>query len=347
MAEILLSDLGEKRIIREVITPICGTFEPGIGVGDDAALIDIPPGTSLLLSTDKIPEDLIALQLGLMTPFDHGRYLAQVNISDIAAMGGTPLGLVATFALPNDFSLDYLRFFIEGLVSGCAEHGVSVIGGDLGWGTAPCFSATVIGYVEKEHALTRSGSSVGDSVFVSGQLGGFGAALAYFSVARERGLSLGKDAESFLIEKLVRPRPRVEIGQMLSASGICTSCMDITDGVGQSIRELSQASGLAFRILESQLPINSVLIEIAEFLEADVAHMVFGIGLDLELLGTVRNEFEDLPTSLKKEISIIGTVEESDENILIKKNGESAQIPKLGWQHFSSDALSLVKEMYR
>ena len=342
----VLSDYGEKRIIKEIIAPICGEFDAGIGIGDDAALIDIPPGTSILVSTDKIPEDLIAMQLKLLSPFDHGRYLAQVNISDIAAMGGIPIGLVATFALPNDFSIDYLKLFLEGLTVGCSEHGIQVLGGDLGWGSAPCFSATALGYVEKKNVLRRNKASAGDAVFVSGEVGGFGSALAYFATAKKKGLSLSESDEKYFLEKLTRPQARVSLGKLLGESGVCSSCMDITDGVGQSIRELSEASNLNFEISSHLLPVHPATKIISEFLGVDDAQVIFGIGLDLQLIGTIKGSAKNLPSELKNQIQIIGIVREEGENSLCLEDGEIVPIPHLGWQHFLTDAMSQIKSLY-
>ena len=135
----IVSDWGEKRIIREIIGPICNSPAIEIEVGDDAAVLNFPAGQQIVISCDKIPEDLLALQLGLMDPFSHGRYLATVNLSDIAAMGGQPLGLLCTLAIPDTFELEYLRAFVEGFAAGGAEWSTPVVGGDTGWASSVCF----------------------------------------------------------------------------------------------------------------------------------------------------------------------------------------------------------------
>jgi thiamine-monophosphate kinase len=211
----IVADLGEKRIIREIIRPACQNQAVDVGVGDDAAIIAFPPNRRLVISTDKIPEDLLAIQLGIMDAFHHGRYLATVNISDIAAMGAEPLGLLCTLALPNTFEVGYLKEFINGFVAGGAEWNVPVVGGDTGWGSSVCVSATAFGCIESGNALLRSGAQVGDRIFVSDDIGGFGAALAYFVVAKSRGLQLSQDEEHWLRDKLIRPIARVDVGRAL------------------------------------------------------------------------------------------------------------------------------------
>jgi thiamine-monophosphate kinase len=278
-----------------------------------------------------------------MDAFHHGRYLATVNISDIAAMGGIPSGLLVTLALPEDFSLAYLSEMYDGLVSGCSEWGIGVIGGDLGWGSAPCFSATSVGRVESGHALTRTGASDGDLIFVSGAIGGFNTALLYFIVAKPRGMTLSSDHEEYLRTKLIRPRARVDVGRWLVESRRCTSCQDITDGVGRTLFELSTASQVGLEIDERDLPLHPATHLVAKFLELDTPEIVFGIGLDLELAGTLR------PTGASHQgdpVHIIGKVTQATARVLRRSDGSAAQLPEGGWQHFVGAAMDLVRKRF-
>lgn len=338
-------DFGEKRIIAEIIRPMCEAAgsPPDIGIGDDSAMLTIPPGKSLLVSTDKIPEDLLAIQLGLMDAYHHGRYLATVNISDIAAMGGQPAGLLVTLALPEDFTVEYLSELYRGIIAGCGEWGISVIGGDLGWGSVPCMSATVMGFINPAQALKRTGADVDDKVFVTGVIGGFNTALLYFIVAKPRGLTLEAADENFLKGKLIHPIAQVRKGQLLAASGMCTSCMDITDGVARTLFELSACSKRGLLIEEEMLPIHRATIQVAKFLGMEPRDIVFGIGLDLELMGTIRCNKAEIPASLANEITIIGTVTETKDNRVRSAEGTVHPIPERGWQHFVGKAMDMVK----
>ena len=341
--ELTLADLGEKRIIREIIRPACRSDSINVGVGDDAAVVSFPSDRRLVISTDKIPEDLLAIQLGLMDAFHHGRYLATVNISDIAAMGGQPLGLLCTLALPESFKVEYLRSFIAGFVAGGAEWDTPVVGGDTGWGSSVCVSATAFGSIELNNALVRTGATVGDLIFVSGNVGGFGTALAYFIVARSRGLRLSESEESWLRERLIRPIARVDVGRALLASSICTSCIDITDGVGQSLREIAEASRVCLQVDADAIPVHPVTLKVADFLGCGVETIVFGIGLDLELLGTVRaKQSLTMPHGLQ----YFGTVVEGDPGVIINYGDRKGTLPVAGWQHFKGAAMDLVRHMY-
>lgn len=336
-----VSELGEKRIIRDLVKPIFRYSRAAAGVGDDAAVLSFPAGEQLVISTDKIPEDLLSIQLGLMNARDHGRYLAMVNISDIAAMGAKPLGLLCTVAIPNNFDLQYLEEFFAGFGEGGEEWNVPVVGGDTGWGSAVCMSASAFGSIEPGLALLRSGADVGDTIFVSGLIGGFGTALAYFVVAKQHGMRVDADSELWLKRRLIRPEARVATGRMLALSRQCTSCMDITDGVGQSLRELSEASNARLNISVKDLPLHPSTFAVAEFLGRPVEHLVFGIGLDLELVGSYKRG-----KSLPSELHPIGLVVPGSPGVFLTDNGIYKELNVPGWQHFAGSAMEIARNIY-
>jgi thiamine-monophosphate kinase len=337
-----LSDLGEKRIIREIIRPLTKSANVNIGVGDDAAIVDFPAGQQLVISCDKIPEDLLAIQLGLMDAFHHGRYLATVNISDVASMGAEPLGLLCTLALPSNFDVGYLELFMKGFVSGGAEWGVPIVGGDTGWGSVICVSATAYGSIMPGQALLRTGAKIGDKIFISGHVGTFGTALAYFVVARNRGFRINDDEENWLRDRLTRPTARVEVGRALSASGICTSCIDVTDGVGESLIEIAEASQAKLLINVASLPIHPITQKVANFLKCSATKIIFGLGLDLELLGTI--QYKNIP--LVTNLHIIGDVVEGGPGVVLDYGDRLEELLVGGWQHFKGSAMDFIHLMY-
>lgn len=338
-----VADVGEKRLIRELIAPRAGVPVRGVGVGDDAAVVEIPPGEDLVVSTDKIPEDLLALRFGLMDATEHGRYLAEVNLSDIGAMGARPAGLLLTLALPNDFPLAYVDEFMSGFAERGMSCGAPVVGGDTGWASVPMFSATALGTVAKGKALLRSGARPGDLLAVSGEIGGFGAALAYFATADARERSLPAEDERRLRERLVTPHARIDLGGELLASGSCSACMDVTDGLRQSLVELGAASNVAFAVSAEDLPIAPVARRVADLLGVDVMELVFGIGLELELLTTVRPGPNGLPPALSSSLYVFGRAVSGPSSFLEGRNGERLPIPGTGWQHFGAAALDRVR----
>ena len=254
------------------------------------------------------------------------------------------MGLTVTLGLPNDFPVDYLKQFYHGLVAGCGEWDISVIGGDTGWASAASFSASAVGHVRPEEVLTRSTAKVGDSIFVTGPVGVFGTALAYFIVAKPAGFRVSEEEESFLKKKLVHPVAQVTKGRRLARSGICTSCMDITDGLASSLFELASCSEIGFSLDRSLLPIHSTTLSVAEFLDISPLDIVFGVGLDLELLGTLACRANSIPTELLDDLHIVGTAIEERVITIETEDGKEIPVPDVGWQHFSGAAIDMVRD---
>ena len=210
-----LTALGEKGIIRDLIRPLFAVDSLEVGLGDDAAVLKVADNLSIVLTIDKIPPQLVAQTLGVMTDRDVGRYLVVANLSDLAAMGACPIALLLSICLPIDFTKERLKAFLEGFAEASREFSVPVAGGDTAGGAATAFVAAAVGRIEPGTALRRSTAQVGDVIFATGRPGSFGTALAYFLVAKPRGEYLPPEDEAFLVEKLCHPTPRLEQGKLL------------------------------------------------------------------------------------------------------------------------------------
>ena len=335
-----IGDVGEKRLLREYVWPYLKKYGDDYLIGDDAAIFDIEDGKQIVVSTDKIPEDLLSKQFDLISPWQHGRYLAQVNISDIAAMGGRPLALLATLGLPANWLVSEFAEFIRGIADGAAESGARLIGGDLGWAPSASLSATAIGEIPRNSALVRSGAKIGDKVFLSGEVGSFSAALIYFGFDKGINCVLDDDEKEHLLRRLIMPTARVDIGLKLSEIDNCSSCMDITDGLKQSIVELSELSHVDVRIFADALPIHKATRKVACALGIDLWEMIFGIGLDLELIGTISGA---IPNDLDGDLTYIGDVHDGT-NCLVIENDVIA-LPGIGWQHLGNRAIDHIRKL--
>lgn len=341
-ADHTVSALGEKRLIGDVIRRYAGSPESGIGVGDDAAILTPPCGAAVVVSTDKIPEDLLALRFELMDARAHGRYLAEVNVSDLVAMSARPAGLLMNVAVPADYPLKSFTEFVEGFTEAAERLGAPLVGGDTSWASVPMFAATAIGWVDPAHALRRTGAKLGDRIAVTGTVGDFGAALAYFQ-ARHLGSTtrLPISREQVLLERLVRPRARTDLLPAIERSSGIRAGMDITDGLHQSVAEFAAASGLGAVISWGQLPISEASRAAVELIGASLEEVVFGIGLDLELLLAISPDAQ-IAEELRSEITIIGEFALEPHLRLRSVDGRLVPLPGRGWQHFSGDAESMV-----
>jgi thiamine-monophosphate kinase len=253
-----------------------------LGIGDDAALLQVPEGHDLVAAVDTIvsgrhfPEGTDARAIG-------HRALA-VNLSDLAAMGATPAWATLALTMPTAGAA-WLEGFAAGLLALAARHGVALVGGDTTCGPLTV-SIQLLGFAPHGTALRRAGASPGDLLVVTGSLGDAGAGLRLAQGAPATALSGGARGavdEPVLRELLRRfeyPTPRVEFG--LAARGLATAAMDLSDGLIGDLPKLAAASGLRARVDIEHLPLSPAL---RAFAAAELARdWALAAGDDYELL---------------------------------------------------------------
>lgn len=220
-------------------------FRPLAGPGsldllDDAALLEPPPGRHLVFTTDAmvagvhfLPDD----------PADTvGAKLLRVNLSDLAAMGATPLAYLMTVSAPRDTADAWFAAFAAGLARDQAQFGICLLGGDTTATPGPMtLSLTAIGHVAPGAALRRRGALDGDEVWVTGTIGD--GALGLLALQGRV-----PDADGWLANRYRLPEPRLG----LALHGIVSACMDVSDGLVQDLGHLCRAAGLG-AIIEAGL----------------------------------------------------------------------------------------------
>lgn len=239
--------MDEFRLIEQFFRRDSRSSEVVVGIGDDGAVVKADTDKNLVLVTDTLVEG-VHFPEGT-TPHDLGFKLLAVNLSDIAAMGATPRWFLLNLVLP-DANESWLEGFSTGLFSLATEFGVELIGGDTARGPL-CVSATVGGQVQSGTALRRNGAQAGDQVWVSGTLGD--AAIGLDLVHGVLGAS--DNDMGYLVGRLNRPKPRVELGLALGA--IATAGIDISDGLLADLGHILKESGtLGASIDTSCLPLS-------------------------------------------------------------------------------------------
>ena len=211
-----------------------------VGIGDDAALLQVPDAHGLVLCSDTLNEG-IHFPTGT-DPESIGWKSLAVNLSDLSAMGATPAWCLLNLCLPES-DARWLSRFTTGFFELAAAHNVALVGGDTTRGPLS-ISVTACGFVPDGLALKRSGAHVGDDIWVSGTLGD--AALAL------RRMLASESVPHTLLEALDRPEPQVALGKALRA--LATSCIDVSDGILQDLGHIATASGLAAQVNVDQLP---------------------------------------------------------------------------------------------
>lgn len=319
-----LGTLGERETIR-IIEKIIKS-DASIGPGDDCAAIDM--GSKYLLVTTDMMVTKAHIPKG-MAPYDIGWSIVAVNLSDIAAMGGTPLGVVTAIGITRGHPIEFIEQMVDGMNDCARRFNTSIVGGDTKEHDDLVLCGTALGDVEKSGILLRKGAQAGDLIAVSGALGRAGS--GFYSLKRGLGLKEAEDA-------LKRPWPRVKEGMALSKSGFVTSCMDISDGLSTSIFELSRNSGMTHEIDYARIP-KAKEVEMAFHDLERQKDLVLNFGDDFELLFTIKREAEEALSKLAQECScpftVIGKVTSGEENILID-NGKREKLENLGYEHFRS-----------
>lgn len=320
MAEFALIDLIRARcaIAREDVR---------LGIGDDAALLAVPAGQALAVSTDTLVEGIHFPKD--TAPFDIGWKALAVNLSDLAAMGAAPAWATLALTLPRA-DREWIVAFAEGFAALAREFKLALVGGDTTQGPLS-ITVTVHGFVPEPLALRRDAAKVGDAVFVTGTLGDAAAGLRLL----ESPAPAGSGPEQ-LIERLNRPTPRVVQGLLLR--GHAHACIDVSDGLAADLAHVCKASGVGAEIEVESLPASSAL-RAAFDAEARAALQLAG-GDDYELCFTAPAA---AAAALLDELERGGCVATRIGRIVAEPgvrvrdaHGNPFELPRAGWQHFSA-----------
>ncbi len=322
-----LKDMNERDII-STITGIFGAesidnvlFSPMVGPGeDDCAVIEIGEGRYLVSSTDMLHESTDFPKE--MTPWQMGWMSVAVNLSDIAAMGAKPIGIMMAMGLPPNTKLDFIKELAGGMDACARQHGTSIIGGDVDRHDELTIVGSALGLADAGYMVRRKGAQVGDVVCVTGELGAAGAALD--------ALLNRVEAYPYVMKKLYMPVPRIREGMALARTGCLTSMMDISDGLALSLHDIGAASGVGFCINSASIPVHRTVREMAGS-EAQLVEWSVYSGGDFELLFTIRAECVEKARKVAK-FTVIGEV--SADGITILQDDSTAVVETRGYQQF-------------
>jgi thiamine-monophosphate kinase len=221
-----------------------------LGVGDDGAVLECPPGSQLIAAIDSLVED-VHFPAG-SPPRSVGHRALAVNLSDLAAMGAQPAWALLALALPSADET-WLAQFSDGLDALARRHEVALVGGDTTGGKL-CVTVQVLGFVPRGAALTRSGAQAGDAVFVSGTPGDSAAGL----MLEQSRLTVADAAQAqWLLDRFRYPTPRVALG--IALRGLASACIDVSDGLLGDCGRLARASGCGVVLDYEALPVSEPL----------------------------------------------------------------------------------------
>jgi len=291
-----------------------GRHTPSViqGIGDDAAVITSQAGQWTVLTTDLLIEG-VHFDLRTATMADIGFRAATANLSDVAAMGGTPQHLLVALAIPRTGTSRHVHQLYRGMMAACRPHHVGLIGGDTSASSDVWFlSVTLIGVVPSRKALFRSGARIGDLLYVTGTIGDSLAGLRLLSEPpphakrHSHASALSTRHRQFLIGRHLRPTARVAEGQWLSTHRFATSGIDISDGLSGDLRHICEGSHVGADLHLGALPLSPACRAYAASRKLDPVDLALTGGEDYELLFTVsprqRPRLEQ--SALKQEFSL-------------------------------------------
>lgn len=300
-----------------------------LGIGDDCALVTVPPNCQLAVTTDTLVcgvhffDDISPRALG-------HRSLA-VNLSDLAAMGAEPAWVSVGLTLPNIDPL-WIEEFTEGMHEIAEYFNVQIIGGDTTQGP---LSITICakGTVPEGKALRRSGAKVGDWIFVTGPLGDAGLAIE----SRKRHLKIEPEHLKYVNKRFDFPTPRVAAGQFLR--GVASSAIDVSDGLLADLGHILDMSQVSAVVNVESIPTSDAMKSSLNFEQQ--LPFILNYGDDYELLFTVPDSKKGMLDLKLRQYDVnatcIGQIKSGDGQIELLYNKEKFDFKHTGFEHFSKE----------
>lgn len=316
---------GERALIRWLRERPSTSLRPSAspvveGIGDDAAVIAVRGGEKLLLSCDLLVEG-VHFERRYAGPRQLGWKAAAVNLSDIAAMGGRPIHLLVSLAVPPQLDMRWVRAFYSGMRRLADAHGVSIVGGDTSASPGPLFvDVTVVGSCRRP--VLRRGAKPGDAIVVSRTLGDSAAGLLALQSAT---------IDRVLMRRHLCPHPEIALGRALAARGIPSAMIDLSDGLSRDLRNLCEASRCGARVEAEALPISRAVRRLCARLSRDPLAMALHGGEDYGLLFAVpQRKIRELERF--GGLHRIGTIVRR--GYWLRERGGTRPLPDFSWTHF-------------
>jgi thiamine-monophosphate kinase len=340
----LIRDLGEQALLQKL-----QRFCPPAVVGDDAALMAVATGQSVVVTTD-ILVDGVHFSVGLATPgvyttspADVGWRAAIANLSDLAAMGASPLGITVGLGLPGDLPVSWVEQLYQGIADCLAQYNTPIVGGDVCRSTVLTVAIAAFGQVLPDQSILRSQAQPGDAILVTGVHGASRAGLELL-LNPDVGTELREGDRAQMIKAHQHPAARLDVLPILQEVYGLKSVnplpwrlagMDSSDGLADAVLQICRASGLGARLERAKIPMPSAF---EGWLSPEQAlnWALYG-GEDFELVLCLPSDLaETIKERLGDGAAIVGSIVTGDEVLLSQGNGQPDVILSFsqGFQHF-------------
>ena len=332
----MVRELGEFALLARLQQRLQPADAPSVvrGIGDDCAVLRPADGHDLLVTTDT-QEEGVHFRRDWSTPEDIGWRCLAVNVSDIAAMGGVPLGAVVALSLPETVAVTFVEAMYDGMNAMAEAYDCPIVGGNISKSAERLsVTITVLGSASRDGAVYRSSARAGDGIWVTGDLGAAKAGLeALIHPQTVAGLSTGA-----VLSRYRRPLPRLWESQFLRQHGAC-SLIDLSDGLSSDLTHVCEASGVGARLHAGRIPISDETRKVAGSLGLDPLTWALHGGEDFELCLTAP---PDAAASLERgfhrrfdcPFTRIGTIQAGTGVTLCHSDGGEVPLIAGGYDHF-------------
>jgi thiamine-monophosphate kinase len=311
--------LREQKLIESIGRAAAGGRQLVRGIGDDCAVLRLPPGHELLVTTDFTIEQ-VHFRRDWQRPELVGWRCLTRGLSDIAAMGGEALAAFLSLAVARDVPQKWVERFLKGLLELAEEFGVPLAGGDTSQSAGGIQAdIVVVGSVPRGRAVLRSGAHAGEHIYVTGELGGSAAALARLMESKPAGAGYFRR---------FRPEPRIAVGQWLRQHGVASSMIDVSDGLSTDLEHICQESHVGARIEAEAIP----RAQVGRGKKPVALELALHGGDDYELLFTAAAAVP--PEVAGVRVTRIGRTTRSSGMRLVGVDGKSRPLKAGGWEHF-------------
>ena len=299
-----------------------------LGPGDDAAILDLPPGEQLVLSSDLTVEG-VHFRREWLTWEETGYRAAAAALSDVAAMAATPIAVLASAALPPELDVGVFEALGVGIGECLREFDVPLVGGDVSRSPGPVMLDLVVaGHARRP--IRRSGARPGDEIWITGRIGGAGLAAATWYA--------GGEPDEAAAEAFKRPRPRIPEARWLAETVGVRAMIDVSDGVAGDALHVAAASDVQLTIEVEALPLHPSVAALEP--RSSALSIAAGGGEDYELLltaapGTVESARARFTERFELPLTRIGRVAEGDGVTWLGPDGRATEPPSGGYDHFS------------
>ncbi len=306
-----------------------------IGMGDDAAVLVPERGCHDVVTTDALVED-VHFRRAWSSPRDIGHKALAVNLSDLAAMGATPRAVLLSLALPPDLPLDDFDGLVDGFLTLATTSRMPLVGGNLTRSPGPLvLDVTAIGIARPRRVMTRAGARPGDRLYVTGALGAAAAGLAMLQA--DHAASPDDEAAAECLRAYRRPAARLRTGAIVARNRVATTCMDLSDGLANGVRQIAEAGGCGAKIDAASIPVHAGALAWSAVRGGDPLTLALSGGEDYELLFTVpprrcRRFLAAIRQAGEVPVAEIGVCTQGPDVVLVR-DGQRTALP-VGFSHF-------------